>query len=241
MLTSRGLHLHVWVPWFLGGSRAAEVGAPACVQPEPAPGFPAWPPVTLLCCNVWRRREKWRSTCRGNGRLCHAHKSLSRWLMAPEIQSGSFCPCKWKDPEYRKRFQDDHIQYKLVHMQVDLRRGWYDFCSPSLWFSMNTEISVYFLKKKKKGSSAVMVLAGSQQRSGNLVPVGWMQHWRGMALSRLQGVSSQQEMMKCAGRILLGAEVRPTSRVGRRQVRKRICKVMQLKLLPLTRKRECAI
>lgn len=165
--------------------------------------------------------------------------------MAPEIRSGSFCPRKWKDPEYRKRFQDDHIQCKLVRTQVELRwrRGWYDFCSQSLWFSVNTEISVCLLsgRKKKKGSSAVMVLAGSQQRSGNLVPVGWMQQQRGMALSRLQGVGSQQEMMKCAGRILLGAEVRHTSRVGRRQVQKRICKVRQLKLLPSTGNCECAI
>lgn len=159
--------------------------------------------------------------------------------MAPEIRSGSFWPCKWKDPEYRKRFQDDHIQYKLVHTQVDLGGDDMTFV---LRLSDFPWIPRFLLsEKKKKGSSAVMVLAGSQQRSGNLVPVGWMQHRRGMALSRLQGVSSQQEMMKCAGRILLGAEVRHTSRVGRRQVRKRICKVMQLKLLPSTRKRECAI
>lgn len=51
----------------------------------------------------------------------------------------------------------------------------------------------------------MLVREGPGPQSENLVPAGRMQQCRGLDLSLLQAVGSQQEMMKCAGRTQLGA------------------------------------
>lgn len=60
------------------------------------------------------------------------------------------------------------------------------------------------------------VPAGSDLPPENLVPVRVNTAASGMALSQLWGAGSQQEMMKCAGR-MLGAGGQTDSRVRRRQ------------------------
>lgn len=81
-------------------------------------------------------------------------------------------------------------------------REYRDFCLSTFW------------KEKKKGSSAVMVLAGSQQRvwEPGACRVNAAKGNGLIAAARSRQPTGNDE--KCAGRILLGAEVRHTSRVG---------------------------
>lgn len=63
----------------------------------------------------------------------------------------------------------------------------------------------FYLATFWKESPSVLVPEGPAQQSENLVPAGWTQQCRGLDLSLLQAIGSQQEMMKCTGRIQLGA------------------------------------